>query len=49
MIKIDYIAYNNPLANKNPYVKSGFAMGLLIAAISFKSVYLFSRLDVDTF
>ena len=40
MIKIDYIAYNNPLANKNPYVKSGFAMGLLIAAISFKSVYL---------
>lgn len=40
MLKIDDIAYNNPLAQKNPYVKCTLAMGLLIAAISFKSVYL---------
>lgn len=40
MLKIDEVAYNNALSNKNPYVKCTLAMGLLVIAISFQSFYL---------
>ena len=37
MYKIDEVAYHNPLAKKNPFVKCGLGMGGLILAISIQS------------
>lgn len=37
MFKIDEVAYHNPLAKKNPFIKCGVGMGGLILAISIPS------------
>lgn len=40
MLKIDEVAYHNPLAKKNPFIKCGLGMGCLILAISVPSYIL---------
>lgn len=40
MLKIDEVAYHNPLAKKNPFIKCGLGMGCLILAISVPSYML---------
>ena len=37
MLKIDEVAYHNPLAHKNPFIKCGVGMGALLLAISIPS------------
>lgn len=40
MLKIDEVAYHNPLAKKNPFIKCALGMGCLILAISVQSYSL---------
>lgn len=40
MLRIDEVAYHNPLAKKNPFIKWGLGMGGLILAISIPSYSL---------
>lgn len=37
MLKIDEVAYHNPLASKNPFIKCGIGMSALLLAISMPS------------
>ena len=40
MLKIDEVAYHNPLATRNPFIKCGIGMGALILAVSIPSYTL---------
>ncbi len=40
MLIIDKIAYNNRLANANPYLKFGFGFALLILAVWWESIWI---------
>lgn len=40
MLKIDEVAYHNPLAKKNPFIKCSLGMGCLVLAISIQSYRL---------
>lgn len=49
MLKIDEVAYHNPLASKNPFIKCGIGMGALLLAVSIPSysVLLFLMLMMN--